>query len=126
MSYERKPSRRRKYTLLGDRIIKVGGGKQMPIAKALGVSQQTVSKKLRGETAILVSDLEKLATAFGVGMDHWFHPFDFDDSDPDLARAIEKFRVNASAYRDAAVMLATLLPHQAEQARKMMGVLAGA
>ncbi len=51
-----------RYTLYGERISALG--KQAMIAKALGLSQQTVSKKLRGECAILLSDIEKLAKKF--------------------------------------------------------------
>ena len=115
----------RKYTTLGERIVKLAGGRQKPIAKALGVSQQTVSKKMRGECAISVSDLEKLAKAYSVGMDYWFHPFDFDDADPSLARAVEKFRRNASPWRDAAVVLADMEPHDAEMAQKILETVAG-
>ena len=41
---------------------------QAEIAKALGVSQQTVSKKLRGECGLYVTDLEKPSKAFGKPM----------------------------------------------------------
>ncbi|MHC4250025.1 MAG: helix-turn-helix domain-containing protein [Planctomycetota bacterium] len=50
------------YTMYGERISALG--KQAVLAKALGLSQQTVSKKLRGECAILLSDLEKLSKKF--------------------------------------------------------------
>ena len=45
------------YTDIGRRIADLGK-RQRQIAKVLRVSQQTVSKKLRGETAMLLSDLE--------------------------------------------------------------------
>lgn len=57
----RKP---RKYTAVGKRIATLGT--QVKIAKALGISQQTISKKLRGETAIFLSDLQRLAKKFRV------------------------------------------------------------
>ena len=49
----------RNYSRIGTRIAELGT--QAVIAKAMGISQQTVSKKLRGETAILLSDLERIA-----------------------------------------------------------------
>ena len=62
-----------KYTQYGDRIADLTPGrKQAPIAKALRVSQQTVSKKLRGECVISVPDLERLAKKFGVPMTYFF------------------------------------------------------
>jgi transcriptional regulator with XRE-family HTH domain len=54
----------RKYTEVGKRIATLG--KQTEIAKALGMSQQTVSKKLRGEVVITVPDLQRLARKFKV------------------------------------------------------------
>lgn len=113
----------RRYTVLGERIVSLAGNRQMPIANALDVSQQTVSKKLRGETAILVSDLEELAPAFGVDMDYWFA---HSNADPELAVAVKRFREDGSPYRDAAWMLAQLSPKQAEQAREIMVALKGA
>jgi transcriptional regulator with XRE-family HTH domain len=53
----------RDYSAVGKRIAALGV-RQVDLAKALGVSQQTISKKLRGETAIFLSDLEKLAKKF--------------------------------------------------------------
>ena len=58
----------RKYTDLGEQIAGLTdpkkGGVQAQLAKALGVSQQTVSCKLRGTCAISVADLERLAKKF--------------------------------------------------------------
>ena len=45
---------------------------QWALADVLGVTQQTISKKLRGETAILVSDLEKLARHYKIHMTYFF------------------------------------------------------
>lgn len=49
-----------KYTKLGHAIYAVFGS-QAKMAKALRVSQQTCSRKLRGECAISVKDLRKIA-----------------------------------------------------------------
>ena len=57
------------YSVLGARIRELGP--QVVLAKAMKVSQQTVSKKLRGQTAVLVDDLELLAKKFKVPMT-WF------------------------------------------------------
>jgi transcriptional regulator with XRE-family HTH domain len=57
------------YTLYGERISALG--RQIVIAKVLGVSQQTVSKKQLGKLAILLSDLEKLSKKFKVPMTYF-------------------------------------------------------
>ncbi|MHC4249678.1 MAG: helix-turn-helix domain-containing protein [Planctomycetota bacterium] len=57
------------YTKYGERISALGT--QAVIAKALGMSQQTISKKLRGKCAIFVSDLEKLSEKFKVPMTYF-------------------------------------------------------
>lgn len=69
----RRPKRGKKadYSNLGTRIRQLGT--QMELAKALKLSQQTVSKKLRGQTSVLVADLELLAKKFKVPMT-WFFP----------------------------------------------------
>lgn len=59
------------YSKYGRRIAALAPT-QADIARVLRVSQQTVSKKLRGECAIMVSDLEKLAKHFKVPMIHFF------------------------------------------------------
>jgi len=56
---------------LGERIAELGGG-QRDIARVLDVSQQTVSKKLRGETQVFVADLEMLAAHYGVHPSYFF------------------------------------------------------
>ena len=57
------------YSALGLRIRELGT--QQELAKALNLSQQTVSKKLRGGTNLLVADLEILAKKFKKKM-AWF------------------------------------------------------
>ncbi|MHC4714232.1 MAG: helix-turn-helix transcriptional regulator [Planctomycetota bacterium] len=71
----RKKRQRKKYTRLGERMAELG--KQVELAKALKVSQQTISKKLRGECAISVSDLEKLARKFKRHMMWFFQDWKF-------------------------------------------------
>jgi transcriptional regulator with XRE-family HTH domain len=61
--------RHRPYTKYGDRIAALGVQKE--IAKALGITQQTVSKKLRGECGLYVTDLEKIAKKFKVPMTYF-------------------------------------------------------
>jgi transcriptional regulator with XRE-family HTH domain len=59
-----------RYTNIGMRIMSKGGT-QAKVAKMMSISQQTVSKKLRGETAILLADLETLAKKMKVSP-AWF------------------------------------------------------
>lgn len=66
----RKRRIRCKYTAMGERIA--GFGKQYELARLLGVSQQTISKKLRGECAVSVSDLETLARRLHVPIGAFF------------------------------------------------------
>ena len=73
----------RAYRRLGKRIATLGT--QAEIARALGVSQQTVSKKLRGETAILVKDLERLARRFRLSMGWFFEGWGEGDWPSDRA-----------------------------------------
>jgi transcriptional regulator with XRE-family HTH domain len=55
----RQPGR---YTAVGRRMRTLG--KQTELAKVLKVSQQTISKKLRGEVVITLRDIETLAKKF--------------------------------------------------------------
>jgi transcriptional regulator with XRE-family HTH domain len=55
------------------------------VAKALGISQQTVSKKLRGETAILLSDLERIARKFKLPVTWFFEGYGRKDLPSDRA-----------------------------------------
>ncbi len=60
-----------KYTPIGKRIAALLSP-QYKLGRLLGLSQQTISKKLRGETAILLSDLEKLARRLKVPIGLFF------------------------------------------------------
>jgi transcriptional regulator with XRE-family HTH domain len=62
---------RRVYSRVGERIASLAGT-QREVGRVLGITQQCVSKKLRGETAILLSDLEKLARHYEVPMTFFF------------------------------------------------------
>ena len=63
----------RRYSRIGTRLAELG--RQADLAKALGVSQQTVSKKLRGECAIMLSDLERIAKKFKVPITWFFEGY---------------------------------------------------
>ena len=65
----RKGQRRGQYTKYCERIAALGI--QREIAKVLGISQQTVSKKLRGDIRLFVSDLEKLSKRYKVPMTYF-------------------------------------------------------
>jgi transcriptional regulator with XRE-family HTH domain len=67
----------RKYNRIGTRLAELG--RQVDIAKALGVSQQTVSKKLRGECAIMLADLERLAKKFKISVTWFFEGYEQKD-----------------------------------------------
>ena len=94
----------RAYTEIGKRIAKLGG-RQREIAEALQVSQQTVSKKLRGETAILLADIEALAKHYQIPLTYFFEEW---DQQPDLARALEKVKNTPGSLQTLVVQLASM------------------
>ncbi len=67
----------RNYSRIGTRIAELGT--QAVIAEAMGISQQTVSKKLRGECAILLADLERLAKKFKIPVTWFFEGYEKKD-----------------------------------------------
>ena len=71
----------RKYTRIGHRIAELGT--QIVVAKAMGISQQTMSKKLRGEVAITLSDLERIAKKFKLPMTWFFEGYKGKDRPSD-------------------------------------------
>ena len=66
-------NRIRQYCRIGHRLAELG--RQADLAKALGVSQQTISKKLRGECTIMLSDLERIAKKFKVPVTWFFEGY---------------------------------------------------
>ncbi|MHC4253070.1 MAG: helix-turn-helix domain-containing protein, partial [Planctomycetota bacterium] len=100
----------RDYIRIGHRIAALGN-RQRHIAAVLGVSQQTISKKLRGETAILLSDLERLATHYSVPMTYFFE----DELDPELSAAIKTIAGSSRSHRDLIVTLGRLSEEKARQ-----------
>ncbi len=83
-------NRIRQYSRIGYRLAELG--RQVDLAKALGLSQQTVSKKLRGETAILLSDLERLAKKYKVPLTWFFEGYKLKEYPSDRGA-----RIRASA-----------------------------
>jgi transcriptional regulator with XRE-family HTH domain len=94
----------RAYTAIGDRITTLGR-RQRQIADVLGVSQQTVSKKLRGETAILLSDLEKLGAHYEVPLTYFFEEA---PGSPELVIAWEQIRGTPGSLQDLVVLASKL------------------
>ena len=58
------------YTDVGKRIAALAKD-QTELGRILGVSKQSISLKLRGENALFVSDLEKLASHYGVPLTYF-------------------------------------------------------
>ena len=73
----------RAYRRLGRRIATLG--RQQELAGVLGLTQQTVSKKLRGEAAILVADLERLARHYRLRMGWFFEGWRAGEWPSDIA-----------------------------------------
>ncbi len=110
----------RDYTAIGDRITTLGR-RQRQIADVLGVSQQTVSKKLRGETAILLSDLEKLGAHYKVPLTYFFEE---EPARADLAVACEKIRHTPGPIQDLVVFLIQLTPTDVHRVLEIARVVA--
>ena len=73
------------YIRIGRRLAELD--KQWRLAKVLGLTQQTVSKKLRGEVAILLSDLETLARKYRKPMTWFFEGYGRADLPSDMVSA---------------------------------------
>jgi transcriptional regulator with XRE-family HTH domain len=101
----------RAYTEIGKKIAALGK-RQKNIARSLGVSQQTVSKKLRGECAIMLSDLEMLSKAYGVSLTYFFEE---GPGDPELAAVRERLRCERGPLRDLVVFADKLRPSDQEK-----------
>ncbi|MHC4247741.1 MAG: helix-turn-helix domain-containing protein [Planctomycetota bacterium] len=101
----------RAYTEVGHRIAALGK-RQKHIARVLGVTQQTVSEKLRGECAILLSDLEKLSKAYGVPLTYFVEE---GAGDPELAAAVERVRTERGPLRDLVTFACELQPSDQEK-----------
>jgi len=110
----------RRYTPLGNRIIELGG-QQSVLAQILQVSQQTISKKLRGLCAISVSDLEKLAKHFKVPMTAFFEAAGLDGAvlkdfhamfrakPLEVDRILDAFKLNPANLTHLAQVAASLI-----------------
>ncbi len=79
-----KKGRHRVYTRIGHRLAKLG--QQRELSKALGLSQQTVSKKLRGGCVIMLADLERLAKKFGKPFPWFFEGYGPKDFPSDRSK----------------------------------------
>ena len=64
-----------KYNAVGERIIKLGR-RQIALAKLLDVSQQSVSKKLRGDVDWRVSELVHIAAQYEVTVSDLLEGYD--------------------------------------------------
>ena len=96
----------RDYTEVGRRITALAG-RQKDVAGILGISQQSVSKKLRGETAILLSDLEALGKAFKVPLTYFFEE---GPADPEYAMVAHNIPKEPGPLRDLVVVAWELRP----------------
>ena len=83
------------YTPIGRRIAALGRGRQRELAKVLGMSQQSVSKKLRGETGLLVTDLVRLSRHYGVPPGYFFKDY---EQEPQLEALAMSERVKTAPH----------------------------
>ncbi len=109
----------RAYTEIGKRISALGK-RQRAIAKVLGVSQQTISKKLRGETEILLSDFQTMARHYRVPITYFFEEA---VTDPDLAKALEKVKRSSGALQELVVLLSRMPKSSVEKVLALTKVI---
>jgi transcriptional regulator with XRE-family HTH domain len=107
----------RAYTAVGKRIASLGK-RQVAIAKALKMSQQTVSKKLRGECAILLADLEKLAKHYKVPVTYFFEP---EELSPAVSKALGAISNKPGPHQDLAKVIGKLSGKAAEMLLAKVG-----
>ena len=110
----------RAYTPLGVKIAAIGK-RQRELARVLRVSQQTISKKLRGETAIMVSDLEKLGKHYKVPLTYFFEE---EELRPELTSALARARRGSAAFQDLVIMLGNLSAADIERVLEVARVMA--
>lgn len=96
------------YKKLGDRIAALSRGRQRELSEVLGISQQSVSKKLRGTRPILVSDLEKLSRHYNVSLAYFFEDPEHNEMPPELATACARAKESSGPFRDIVVRLSKL------------------
>lgn len=92
------------YTEIGRRIAALGK-RQRHLAAVLSVSQQTISKRLRGETAILLSDLEKLGKHYDVPLTYFFEE---EESSPEVAVALRKIGRRPGVIHELAQLVSAM------------------
>ena len=96
----------RAYTEIGKRIAALGK-RQKHIARVLGIEQNAVSNRLRGKSAIPVSELEKLSKAYKVPMTYFFEE---ECGNPVLAAALERILSKDDRLQDLVVLASKLQP----------------
>lgn len=114
---------KRIYTLIGKRIASLAKTKrkQRELGRILGRTQQAISYKLRGESAITCSELEKLAKHYGVSVLYFFEEEDSDGDD--LSAACDRVRKKGGPVKELAVLASELSSAEARKALKAVRVL---
>lgn len=108
------------YTKIGFRMAELGE-RQRKLAKVLRVSQQTVSKKLRGETAILLSDLERLASYYKVPLTYFFEE---EPASGELAQALGRVKKGPAALKDLVILVSRLRASSVERVHELAKFIA--
>lgn len=96
------------YTKLGKRMVALSGGQQRALAQVLNISQQSISKKLKGNSAIQVSDLEKLSSHYDVPMSYFFGD---GSMPPELRVACARAEGNDGVFRGMVIEL-SIMPEE--------------
>ncbi|MHC4252666.1 MAG: helix-turn-helix domain-containing protein [Planctomycetota bacterium] len=102
--------RHRPYTRYGDRIAALGT--QREIGREMGVVQQSVSKKLQGESAITLAELKKLSKHYDLPLAYFFEK---GPPDPELSSALAHARTERGPFRNLLVAACGLRPSDQEK-----------
>jgi transcriptional regulator with XRE-family HTH domain len=97
------------HTTLGRRIALLAED-QRQLARVFGVSQQSVSKKLRGEAVLLVPELERVAAHYRVPMTYFFEEGGDEDElpRPDVSAVCERVKRAPGIYQEIVLLLGKL------------------
>lgn len=100
----RKPE---KYPALGKKIARLARS-QIEIARLLGLTQQSISGKLRGQIAISIEDLRRIAEQYKVPLTFFFAP---EGVSAKTLESVERMVHCSPALREA-IMIASDLPRE--------------